>query len=145
MESQSNSGTLSQIPSLVQSVINENPKSIPSPPKDLVEFRLLSKYEQLKISDKFYQQEHIKVYLEDKWKAELHNRDCFIWLWEVYSGKWNVELNDQQRHALETKMTQFKRVIVAQEKPYPALLLDFEKHQFKAPGEIKSQNVAWDE
>lgn len=111
----------------------------------MVEFRLLTKYEQLKISDKFHQQEHIKTYLEDKWKVELHNRDCFILLWEVYSGKCNVETDDQQRHALETKMTQFKRVIVAQDKPYPALVLDFEKYQFKVPGEIKTQNVAWDE
>ena len=122
MNSQSNLGTLS--PSLFQAVVNENPRSAPLPPQDLVEYRLLSKYEQIKVSDKFHQQEHIRQYLEDKWKAEIHNRDCFLWLWEVYQ----TEHDDQKRHALEVKLTQFKRAIVAQDKPYPSIMLDFTKY-----------------
>src|SRR3990167_4575031 len=94
------------LPSLFDSVVNENPKNSPMAPKDLLDYRALGKYEQIRVSEKLFQLEHIKQYLDDKWEAERHNRDCFLWLWEVHQ----TENDDQKRHALEVKLTQFKRV-----------------------------------
>ncbi len=129
MESLNNSSTLSL--SLFQSLVNENPKTPqnykkqdnknPWPPSDLIDYRKMRKFEQFKISEKFHQQEHIKEYLEAKWKAELHNRDTFMYLWDLHK----TDQDEKKLHALEVKLSQFKRVIMAQEKPYPVLKLDF--------------------
>ena len=133
------------LPSLFQTVVNENPKPVPAPPQDLVEYRLLSKFEQFKVSEKFNQQEHIKNYLEDKWKVELYNRDCFIWLWEVYAGKWKVELDDKKKEILEIKMSQFKKAIMKQDRTYIALKLNFDKFPFKDSSVINPAEVAWND
>ena len=110
---------------------------IPQPPNDLLEFRRLNKYEKEKISLKLFEQGHIKTYMDDKWKAELHNRDSFLWLWEVYK----TETDQARRHALENKLDQFKKVIQRQENTFQALLLDFKKYPF----ERKPQPAQWQE
>jgi hypothetical protein len=97
-------------------------------------------YEQMTDDEK---SEFNKTYGERKWKSELHNRDSFIWLWEVYSGVWGDcgQKDPIKRHALEVKMGQFKNAIQKNSNGYPALRLDFSKYPFRSHAE----SVDWDD
>ena len=89
------------------------------------------------IQDKLFRQKHVIEYLQEKWKAELHNRDSFLSLWEVYE----TEIDTQRKHALEVKMAQFRKAIINTQNPYSALMLDFTKYKFSD----KTETVDWSE
>lgn len=114
--------------SLFDGIINENPWKQPAR-------MTINEYKNL--SDKGKEDAN-KDYIEKKWRSELHNRDCFLWLWELYQSEKDHDLS----HAIETKLAQFKRAILAQENPYPALRLDFkEKYILKT----QEEKIDWNE
>lgn len=133
MSSQTPSNTL---PTLYESCINAKPEYQPPEPRGMVDFRDLSRTEQAKMSEKFYAQTEIKEYTEKKWKVELHNRDCFLWLWDVLK-----EATDTiERGKLREKLQEFKTAIERQNNPYEALLVNFKNYGFG----VHSQ-TEWDE
>jgi len=127
---------------LFESIVNDSPKSIPTEPQEVREFHALSKIEQMKTAELYYDNDAVKDYYEVKWKAELHNRDCFLWLWEVYKDEPKEEFG--RRRALEDRMAQFRRVITGSYRPYKALMLNFAKYKFNEPGAPGGKQVEWD-
>lgn len=111
---------------LFESCINENPRYQPTVPREMEEFREMNKYEKEKSGEKFYAQLFIQKYMEDKWKAELHNHDCFVWLWDILQG----ETDDLKRARIRTKLKEFKDAIDKYRDPYSALRLDFTQYGF---------------
>lgn len=113
--------------SLFSAMLNENPKTASMAPKELVEFRSLDKYAQRKSeSDGFFQQPFLQEFLEDKWKAELHNRSTFLWAHELYMTMPEGDEKDK----IEVKLKQFKNAIEKTDHPYLALHIDFTKYPF---------------
>ena len=112
---------------LFESVTAENPKRAPER-ITIEEYRSIPESGRDQVN---------KDYLDKKWKVELHNRDCFLWLWEVYK----TETDLQRKHALEVKMSQFRKAIINTQKSYPALMLDFKKYTFSD----KTETVDWSE
>ena len=112
---------------LFESVTSDNPKSMPS--------RITrEEYDSLDNDGKANVN---NTYGERKWKAQLHNRDGFLWLWDVYK----TEEDPVKKHALEVKMTQFKAAIQRTSDLFPALALDWNKYPFNA----KEEKVTWDD
>ncbi len=123
--------------SLFESVTSANPKTSPNPPSDLLEYRNMDLKKRFSIdSVKFFNQEHIKEYLDNKYLVESHNRSSFIWLWEVYQEEKDVS----RKRALEVKMTQFKKSIQNTQRPYKSLGIDFSKFKFNDPNKV---DVDW--
>ena len=111
---------------LYEAIMEPEPMSIPIEPAEINAFRSLSKNEKSRTSQEFYSQDFVKEYFEKKWKAELHNRDCFLWLWEGYKN-----ITDKIKHnAISGKMTKFKIAIFSNKNPYKALALDFSSLRF---------------
>lgn len=121
-----------KLSSLYQAVTIPKPMIVPNPPDELVKFRSLSRADKEKGGEKFYAQEYIEQYLEEKWVAELHNRDCFLWLWEGYK---HVK-DEGKRTVIRAKLTEFKRVISETDRPYRALWMDWSEYRF---GEIRDK------
>lgn len=119
-----------KLPSLYHVVTNAKPKVVPSPPEELVRFRALSRADKEKGSEKFYAQEHIEKYLNNKWEIELHNHSCFLWLWDGYR---NVK-DENKRTVIRAKMTEFKNIIIATDRPFRALWMNWNEYIF---GEIR--------
>lgn len=109
--------------SLFESVTSAQPKIIPEEPVDFIEFKKLPQHIQAQKVD-FHRQEHIKKYFDDKWVAQLHNRDAVLWLCDYRDHNSPTE---EQREAIDVKIRLFLRVIRPQSNVYPALRLDLQK------------------
>jgi len=125
--------------SLYDSVMLANPKTIPDPPPELVEFRKISRRKREEDGMKFYNQEFIFDYLDDKWKRELYNRTSFEWLHEGYLNTSNTK----KRDALANNLAKFRKVMLSYEQPCVALLIDFKNYVFHSTVEMseESKNV----
>ena len=135
------------IPDMYEVAMSQQLVPVPAPPKDLVDFRALSREQRYKyvktggtIETNFFIQPHIQEYLECKWAAELSNRDLFIQLWEAYG----VEQDLARRAALEAKMTAVKYAIIGQQHKFWALCLNWKKYPF-AEQKKKADKVDWDQ
>ncbi len=145
------------IPDLYETVINVDPVPIPEAPRDLIEFRALpreKRYKPIKtggtVETNFFDQQHVQDHLEAKWKAELHNRDIFLGLWEAYKA----EPDGPRKHALEVKLAVFKRAIMSSHPPFWALCLYWKKYVFtsaaapvnlsKPPQTAAQGQINWD-
>lgn len=133
MESQATLGKLT----MFEAVVNENPQDIPVPPKELTDYRNSTKEERDSMAERFFKQQFIQDYLELKWKAELHNRDCFLNMWNHYQ----TEKDPAKRSALENKMRMFKYKISNNSHPFRALTLNLLEYPI---GNSKEQ-PAWNE
>src|SRR3990167_10608531 len=96
--------SLEKKPSLYEAIINVMPMEVPIEPNEISKYRSLSKPEKARTSQEFYSQEFVKDFFERKWKAELHNRYCFLWLWEGYK---NI-IDKVKRNAISERMAKFK-------------------------------------
>ena len=126
---------------LFTAVIDAKFEDQPDEPEDYRMFLRLSIGERNAQSAKFYNQQHIMDYTDAKWKVELHNRDNFIWMWDVYE----TERDPAKRLALEKKMDEFVKKIVKQKNPYESLMLDFKQYKFNNPDAVKVEDVGWEE
>lgn len=128
----------SNLNDLYSGIVSDEPKITPPPPKELVEFRELSKYEQSKDSEKFFSQEFIEEYLDKKWKAELFNRDTFIWLWKILQE----EKDEIRQKTIKNRLRVFEKAIITQYKPFAALIIDLKGYKY---GGIDPKEIEWDE
>lgn len=122
---------------IFEAITAQNPHEAPLRPQELIDYDALPFTKRKEIQDKFFKNEITQVYLDAKWKAELHNYNSFLHLSQYYK-----ETEDQtEKHALIQKLTQFKRAILSTQKPYKALTIDFEKNHF----EEYKENIDWSE
>ena len=123
--------------SLFESAMSNEPQIVPDPPAELSLFRSLPREEKFKASEKFYAQDFVQEYLELKWKAELHNRTCFLFLWEGYKRITNREKKDR----LEVKLVRFKNVIRDTDHPFKALRINMNEYHFGVQSQVESDVV----
>lgn len=94
---------------------------------------------------KYQPREIIETDLDERWRAELYNRDCFIRLYDLFQNKspWPVGCGEdiKAKEAIRLKMIQFKKKIVSNQKSFASLALDFSKFKF---GEI-TETIGWDD
>lgn len=115
---------------LFESVTSENPKHAPNTPPELVSFRKLTRGQREDQSVKFFSQDFIKECLEEKWQAELHNRESILWLIR-YRDEYMDKANTAEAHAIEVKIQQFLKVLGDQSNVSPALRIDLKKYNLK--------------
>ena len=129
-------------PSVFKEISEYQPKAIPQRPYEFTAFEQKPGDYKLANRDKFYSQEFIKTYLEEKWMAERQNRDCFLRLYELLG----TAEDPQERVAIIQKLSQFKRAIESY-KPFPALYLDLSKYRFPDKNEavVNELNNGWAE
>ena len=119
-------GYLEKKDSLYEAAMSYNPMPIPDPPSEVSLFRELPRPERERTSDKFYSQDFVIEYFEAKWKAELHNKYCFEFIWEGYKRVNNPKKKD----ALRARLSLFKVAILSTPRPYRALKMDMSKYSF---------------
>lgn len=90
------------------------PKPVPPPPEELVRFRLAQKTISHEEKAKFFSQTFIQEYLEEKWKAELWNRDKYLMAKRLLDGG---------ESGAEKKKEEFKLAILATHNRFKALEL----------------------
>jgi len=126
------------MPSLFESVAGENPLPIPVAPYEMGEYRKMSLRQRESISSKFFDNPDIKDYQDRKWRVELHNRDCYLWLKDLEK----TETDPARQHAIQVKIEQFERAIINNPYPFTALALDM-------TGQDRQRNIKervdWDE
>jgi len=130
--------------SLFDSVVNENPMPIPVSPMALDDYRKMTHKQKESISEKLFQNEEISEYQEKKWRAELYNRDCYIFITEILGGKWGDQgqSDNAKRHALEVKKEQFERAILNNPYPFESLRLKIQPKKTDISYNLK---IDWDE
>lgn len=131
------SSTSNRIPTLFESAMANEPIYAPRPSGDFLdyknrisnpEFKKLPRDEQSKQRGDFCRREDISEYLESKWKAELHNRDNFLMIYQFVKDDRDNER--QTEGSVLRKLTKFKKVIKSQQFPFEALAMDFSKYPF---------------
>jgi len=129
-------------PTVFDEISEYHPKTIPQRPFEFSAFEQKPMDYKMANRDKFYAQDFIKTYLEEKWRAELHNRDCFVRLFELLTAAKDA----QERAAIQQKLSQFKRAIETS-KPFPALYIDLSKYKFSDCHEsvVNELNSGWEE
>lgn len=119
---------------LFEALTCEDPHPIPPPPLELVEFRHWkandSKREGFETRDRkereFFRQEFIQEYLELKWKAELFNRDTYLWLLD-YRANYMDKKNLDEARVIGKFIVKFAQAINEYTHPYRALRVDVRK------------------
>ena len=130
---------------LYSEISSYNPKSAIEVPDKVRAFRSLKVGGKVKKDDEneFWKQPFAQEFLDNpdpenpgKWQIELHNRDCFFRLWELYQQR----TDEKEKAAILTKLDIFKNNIInynAKEPIFPSLLIDFKNYPFKsASGEL---------
>jgi len=104
-------------------------------PQQLIDFRGLSSVKKNEIRDRIFGLDVVKEYIDKKWKIELHNRDSFLRLFFLYTSTNTYpdgnSGDEKVKHAIEQKLTQFKKAIISQSNIFSALQIDFNKFKFK--------------
>ena len=118
-----------KVMTLFESVTSSNPMQIPERPN------------LLGMPDSERDSAH-NAHLNAKRKAELHNRDSFLWLYEVLTGKWgdHGQETENKRHALLTKLEQFRTAI--RKTKNPSLPVDFKNYPFDS---FRAEAKGWAE
>lgn len=119
--------------SMYDVAVKSTPLKQPSPPFELISFRKKTEedgfkqiptWEQNKKKSEFCKRERVSEYLENKWKVEIYNRDMFILIFNQLKENENPE----RTKILISKLNTFKSVIKGYQKPFEALLVDFNKY-----------------
>jgi len=119
--------------SLYEVAASIEPRSIPKAPQEMLVFRNLSLGDRNKkseggasVSDNFYRQEFIKEYMDKKWRAELHNKTGFLFIWEGF-----IRMGKQdKKEILRAQLGKFRDAIISNDHEYIALHTDFGKYLF---------------
>lgn len=128
-----NDSSTPPLKNMLEVAMKSTPMKQTAPPSDMVmfrsktdhpEFKKMPLFEQNKQKSEFCKREDIKEYLENKWKAELYNRDMYLLIFS------QIRDNDQKdkTSTLIFKANEFKRTIKGYSKPFEALNVDFEKN-----------------
>jgi hypothetical protein len=114
------------------------PKIVLEPPQQLLEFRRLSGKDKREKSKKFFSQDKIKEYLDEKWAFELFNREKFKWLFRA------LDSADEEsvKVIVRKKIRVFYDTIVSQPRKYDALLVDFSEYDIPPDRAVEELNVA---
>lgn len=83
------------------------PKPLPTPPEEYIDFRRETPYEQRKGSDKFYAQEFICNYLDQKEKVLTHNRSDLFHLYK-FEAILREGGDNTNADLLKEKITEYK-------------------------------------
>lgn len=124
-------------PTIYDEISCYQPKEIPERPKEINQFYTNSPAVRAKISNDIFNKIDVVNYLNEKWKAELHNRDCFVRIYQIFTGPGDPKL----MAALTAKLTQFKKAILSYKSPCDVLRIDFKKYPFVD----KQESVEWEE
>jgi hypothetical protein len=138
--------------SLVQGVLDTikelEPKYISPPPKDLYDFReykkssdfkQLSYDQQEKIEHKFFARSDIKEYLDQKWAAELHNNNNYVWLCQVRQSVKPEDLEAAQ--IIGQMISKLVQAIKNTEHPFDALRIKINE----GDSTVASSEEEWEE
>jgi hypothetical protein len=116
-----------QMTSLFEAVTSIQPINQPEIPEEVRvfeqfknsdAFKKLSFETRITKQTEFHTQESVKKYYDDKWKAQLSNRDAIWWLCEYRD---NYKPSDNEKKAIDQKLIQFMKFIRDQKDIYPAL------------------------
>ncbi len=137
--------TLKYCPVIYDEINKMQPMPAPLRPVELIEFDNFPKTKKYESKEKFFKQDFIKDYLGKKWQSELHNRDCFLRLYEIYhTNEWCFEtIKEAEKHAVLQKLRLFYDKIKHQDTIYPALRLNFK--EFKFDKYETQQQATWEE
>ena len=111
--------------SLFEAVTSAQPVNSPVKPADLAAIESMAPGEnRVRAMGEYQKTDVCKKYCDDKWAAQLHNRDAVLWLCDYRDHNSPTE---EQREAIDVKIRLFLRVIRPQSNVYPALRLDLQK------------------
>jgi hypothetical protein len=116
-----------------------NPTEQPAVPTSVQEVREMRR--QKKVSEQEYERfwAKNKHFLEEKYNAEMKNKNNVIWLWDLYV--WNEDKPEAK--AIIAKLQQFKRFIQGyRDPPLRCAVVDF--REFPIP-DAKDEAVVWDD
>lgn len=102
-------------------IVSYSPIDIPVEPYELRCFNDRPAEYRFQNQDKFYAQEFMKQYLNEKWKAELYNRDCYLRLLELRE-QYHGDISALRE--IGKRITLFVEVISRVERPFLALKID---------------------
>jgi len=127
-----------QYMTLFEAAVDSQPIHPPPEPVESVQFKerkqgadwkKISRESKYQEEQEFNRQDFIQRYQDEKWKAELHNRDSILWL---INCRENMKgLTTVQLHAIQIKIDQFLNVIGDQQSVYPSLRLDLDALKVK--------------
>ena len=112
-------------PQYLTDIVNRRPKPELEPPEDIVKFRLKPREQRYRDSEEFYRRDHIREYLEDKWRRELYNRDTLI---NLLRERTENKANPAALKEINAAVMLFYEAIKQTRYPYEALLVDWETH-----------------
>ena len=124
MKLESPSGSDQKIPSLFEAVTNAVPAQEYDPPLDLVKFRSLSEFDRARTGPEFFTKEHIKEFLEKKWKRELHNDTSYWWLLQIKKDT----TDPGKLTRIGTRLRQFAKAIHETNHPFEGFKRDVSKY-----------------
>ena len=113
--------------SLFDAVTKISIEPSPPEPQELMAFKAwknspdaerISQEEKRKRTEEFYKQIFIQEYLDKKWKAELTNRDNYLWLRDYEK---NYVKSPAELPVVQNKIKQLTDHIRAQKNVFPAL------------------------
>lgn len=123
-------------PTVLDEINSYQPKTVKVAPNELREFRLSSNQNRRETAEKFFKQDFIKDYIDEKWNIEIYNRDAFYRLYELLGE------NEGLSYQIRLKLNQFKTAILQTHNPYKALGVNFRKYPYN---ETVNEQVEWDE
>ena len=130
------------IVTLFEEINDYHPKDQPMPTASIIETRTLRNKKSLSDNEyeKFWRKADNADWLEDKYKIELYNRDCFLRLYTLYK---ETESNSKENVAVLKKLQQFKsKIETYADKPLAGLTIDFSKFDMPQDAEIE---MDWEE
>jgi len=128
---------LGKATSLYDTAMSYEPMPIPDAPPEVSVFRELTRIEKERTGEKFYSQDFVREYMDKKWTAELHNRDCFTFIWDGYCKI----TNPVKKAKLRDKISKFRVAILNTPNPYRSLRLDMSKYSIPSPLSVQEARV----
>lgn len=119
--------------SLFEALTSLQPKELPIEPLEYKQFQEWKKSDSYKKASweernkregGFYSQEFIKEYMEEKWRANLINRDSIMWLLK-YRNEYKP--SEVESHVIEQKLIQFVKFLGDQKNVFSTLRIDLKK------------------
>jgi len=108
-----------------------HPTLLPTQPQEFKSYLEYPIKERLQISDKFFKQDFIQKYMNERWKIELENKSDFEILYEFRNTVFKDSL--EIINIINKKLLFYKRIIKGYECSFPALRIDFNKYNLPDP------------